>query len=62
MKVVGKGRIAHLAQVVADVAQDQIHLGQPIGRWLFLLAVHIDAADVATFFPDEFCALNEHAA
>lgn len=62
VKVVGKGRIAHLPEVAADVAQNEAHLGQSVGGRFFLLAVSIDTADVATFFPDEFCALDEHAA
>ena len=62
MLIVGEGGIVGLAQIVADAAQGQIHLRQPIGGGILFLTIDVDPADIAHLLRNEFSALDEHAA
>lgn len=62
VEIIGEGGVALRPEVVADAAQGQVHLGQPVGGSLFLLSIHVDTTDVAPFGLHQFGALNEHAA
>ena len=62
MQVVFECGNARLAQIVADAAQGQIHLGQAQGRRFLFLPVHVDAADIPLARLDEIRTLDKHAA
>ena len=62
VEVIGEGGVAFRSEVVADAAQGQVHLCQPVGGCLLFLSIHIDAADVAPPGFHQLRALYEHAA
>ena len=57
-----KRRSIGISEIMTDTTQSKIHLCQTIFCDIFLLPVHIDAADIALFGLNKIYALNKHTA